>query len=49
MSRMDDKDIRVRAIPIDLWQRVKVVAAQRDITIRELVIEALTESVGKDR
>ena len=38
---MNDKDIRVRAIPLDLWHRVKVVSAERDMTIRELVIKAL--------
>ena len=41
---LDDKDIHVRAMPLDLWQRVKVRAAQDGITVREFVIEALNEA-----
>ena len=45
MVNVSDKDIRVRAVPLDLWQRVKVLAAKRNITVRQLVIDALAACV----
>ncbi|MEE8448001.1 MAG: hypothetical protein V3S39_00065 [Thermodesulfobacteriota bacterium] len=37
----DKKSVQIRGIPVDLWRRAKVVAAQRGITVRELIIELL--------
>ena len=35
------KDISVRSVPVDLWRKVHVRAAQEGITIRQLVIRAV--------
>ena len=40
---MEEKPIQVRSIPVDLWREVKMLAVEQDITVRELVIKALSD------
>ena len=40
--------IHVRRVPADLWRRAKIEAASRGITVREIVINALTDYLPQD-
>ena len=43
----EGKDYLLRDVPADLWRQAKAAAALRGVTIREVLIDALRESVGK--
>lgn len=46
MRQGDLTDYLIRNIPADLWQRFQGAAARRNMTARELLMEAITTAAG---
>lgn len=46
---MTETNRLVRGVPDDLWWRLKVLAAQRKTSLRELVIAALEEYLRREK
>jgi predicted XRE-type DNA-binding protein len=42
-----EKGYNLRGIPESTWKRLKVAAAQADMTIKDAIIEAITEWLEK--
>ena len=46
---MEGTEVRLKNFPTDLWARLRVRAAERGVTMKAIVVEALTAYLGKDR
>lgn len=46
---MDNKDFLIRQMPADLKKALKIKAAESGITLKELIITALTEYLIKNK
>jgi predicted DNA-binding ribbon-helix-helix protein len=44
-----EKTYNLRGIPASLWQSLKVIAAQRNLTIKAAIIAALTDWVQRNK
>lgn len=47
-AKMSETNRLVRGVPDELWRRLKVLAAQRGTSLRELVLAALQEFLGRE-
>ena len=45
---MAETNRMVRGVPDDLWRRLKVLAAQKGVSLRELVIRAIAELLDRE-
>jgi hypothetical protein len=43
------KTISIRNMPLILWHQVKVLAAKRGISIKQLIISLLEAEIAKDK
>ena len=48
MAILIGMDISVRKVPEDLWRQVRIVAATKGVTIRELLLTAIREYLERE-
>ena len=44
----DSYNIHVKGIPLSLWKRVRVLSAKTNVTIRQIVTDALTQYLCRE-
>ena len=44
---MDYTEVRLKDFPADLWALVRIRAAERRVTMKAIVVEALTEHLNR--
>ena len=42
------QDVNIRKVPTALWQRAKLMAVKRNITVRQIVTEALSQYLERN-